>query len=82
MTDPLLDEPETEEAQAATKAAVFTTAERLFEKSQLAAEALGISIADAPKDAATTTTPPALPKPVAPKPAAPAKPAPALRGAE
>jgi AcrR family transcriptional regulator len=30
MTDPLLHEPESEEAQAATKAAVFNAAERLF----------------------------------------------------
>lgn len=54
-----------------------TTAERLFEKSQLAAEALGISIADAPKEPGPTSTakPPT-------KPAAPAKPEPALRGVE
>jgi len=54
-----------------------TTAEKLFEKSQLAAEALGISIADAPKEAAAASTPSAPPKP-----AAPAKPAPTLRGVE
>lgn len=54
-----------------------TTAEKLFEKSQLAAEALGITIADAPKEAADRDTASAPPKP-----AAPAKPTPALRGAE
>ena len=46
-----------------------TTAEKLFEKSQLAAEALGITIEDAPREAATTSTASAAPKPAAaPKP--------------
>jgi hypothetical protein len=56
-----------------------TTAEKLYEKSLLSAEALGITIQDAPAPKAKPS-----PAPAAPKPVAAAKPAPTvqLRGSQ